>query len=67
VVFCFQHTIDVKLIENGSDGKSENAKEKIYATNLSVCEIAYELDFELPQSFNKLFKIKTNVSPLKFR
>ena len=45
----------------------ERAKEKLSATNLSVSEIAYELGFEHPQSFSKLFKTKTNVSPLEFR
>ena len=45
----------------------EKAKEKLSTTNVSVNEIAYELGFEHPQSFSKLFKTKTNVSPLKFR
>ncbi|MNE34051.1 HTH-type transcriptional regulator YesS [compost metagenome] len=45
----------------------EEAKEKLTATSLSVAEIAYKLGFEHPQSFNKLFKKKTNVSPLAFR
>lgn len=45
----------------------EKAKEKLSATGLSVSEIAYELGFEYPQSFNKLFKTKTNQSPLEFR
>lgn len=45
----------------------EKAKEKLSTTNLSVSEIAYELGFEHPQSFSKLFKTKTNQSPLEFR
>jgi AraC family transcriptional activator of pobA len=45
----------------------EKAKEKLSTTALSVSEIAYELGFEHPQSFNKLFKTKTKVSPLEFR
>ena len=45
----------------------ESAKEKLSTTNLSVSEIAYELGFEYPQSFSKLFKTKTNSSPLEFR
>jgi AraC-like DNA-binding protein len=45
----------------------EKAKEKLSSTNLSVSEIAYELGFEHSQSFSKLFKTKTNVSPLEFR
>jgi len=45
----------------------ELAKEKLSTTNLSVSEIAYELGFEHLQSFSKLFKAKTNTSPLAFR
>lgn len=45
----------------------EKAKEKLSTTNLSVSEIAYELGFEHLQSFSKLFKTKTNQSPLEFR
>jgi len=45
----------------------EKAKEKLSTTNLSVSEIAYELGFEHSQSFSKLFKSKTNISPLGFR
>ncbi len=45
----------------------EKAKEKLSTTRLSVSEIAYELGFEHPQSFSKLFKVKTNFSPLEFR
>lgn len=45
----------------------EKAKEKLSATDLSVSEIAYELGFEHPQSFSKLFKTKTQLSPLEYR
>ncbi len=45
----------------------EKAKELLTTTNLSVSEIAYYLGFEYPQSFNKLFKKKTDISPLEFR
>lgn len=45
----------------------ELAKEKLSTTSLSVSEIAYELGFEHLQSFSKLFKTKTNLSPLEFR
>ncbi|MDI9862657.1 helix-turn-helix domain-containing protein [Flectobacillus roseus] len=45
----------------------EKAKEKLLTTNLSVSEIAYELGFEQPQSFNRLFKKKTEMSPLEYR
>tara|TARA_R110002049_G_C9072351_1_gene554998 strand:+ start:369 stop:1283 length:915 start_codon:yes stop_codon:yes gene_type:complete len=45
----------------------EKAKEKLSTTELSVSEIAYELGFEYPASFSKLFKSKTNVSPIEFR
>jgi len=45
----------------------EKAKEKLSTTELSVSEIAYELGFEHSQSFSKLFKAKTDISPLEFR
>ena len=45
----------------------EKAKERLSITDLSISEIAYELGFEHPQSFSKLFKLKTNLSPLDFR
>jgi AraC-like DNA-binding protein len=45
----------------------EKAKEKLSTTGLSVSEIAYGLGFEHPQSFSKLFKSKTHLSPLAFR
>lgn len=45
----------------------EKAKEKLSTTERSISEIAYELGFEYPQSFSKLFKTKTNLSPLEFR
>ena len=54
-----QQIIHEKLIEK--------AKEKLSTTDLTVSEIAYELGFEHSQSFNKLFKSKTDISPLEFR
>jgi len=43
------------------------AKERLSTTELSISEIAYELGFEHPQSFTKLFRNKTNLSPSEFR
>lgn len=54
-----QHHIHNKLIEK--------AKEKLSTTQLSISEIAYVLGFERPASFTKLFKNKTEMSPLEFR
>ncbi|WP_306639735.1 helix-turn-helix domain-containing protein [Sanyastnella coralliicola] len=45
----------------------EKAKEKLGKKELSVSEVAYELGFEYSQSFSKLFKAKTNMSPSEFR
>lgn len=45
----------------------EHAKVKLSTSDLSVSEIAYQLGFEHPQSFSRLFKSKTNQSPLEFR
>ncbi|SFW54755.1 Helix-turn-helix domain-containing protein [Sinomicrobium oceani] len=43
------------------------AKEQLSTTSLSVSEIAYLLGFEHPQSFSKLFKNKTQQTPVEFR
>ncbi len=43
------------------------AKEQLSSTSLSISEIAYGLGFERPSSFTKLFKNKTELSPLAFR
>ncbi|MCF0062832.1 AraC family transcriptional regulator [Dyadobacter chenwenxiniae] len=54
-----QHYIQDKLIEH--------AKIQLSMTDQSVSEIAYGLGFEHPQSFSRLFKAKTSLSPLDFR
>ncbi len=54
-----QQHIHLKLIEK--------AKEKLSTTSLTISEIAYKLGFEHSQSFNKLFKSKTKLTPLEFR
>ena len=45
----------------------EKAKELLSTTEMSVSEIAYHLGFEHPQSFHRLFKNRTSISPLEFR
>lgn len=45
----------------------EKAKEYIMKGTFSIAEIAYKLGFEHPQSFNKLFKKKTNTTPVEFQ
>lgn len=45
----------------------EKSKDFLISTNLSVAEIAYQLGFEYPQSFSKLFKKKTSLTPLEFK
>ncbi|AKD53707.1 helix-turn-helix domain-containing protein [Spirosoma radiotolerans] len=45
----------------------EKAKEYLSGTDMTVGEIAYRLGFDYPQSFNKLFKKKTSLTPIKFK
>ncbi len=54
-----QQYIHLKLVDK--------AKEKLSTTDLSISEIAYELGFEHSQSFSRLFKMKTGISPVQFR
>lgn len=43
------------------------AKELLSQTELTVSEIGFQLGFEFPQSFSRLFKNKTNLTPLDYR
>jgi len=45
----------------------EKAKEYLAKDELKVAQIAYQLGFEHPQSFNKLFKGKTSFSPSDYK
>lgn len=45
----------------------EKAKSMLTTTHMNIAEIAYQLGFEHPQSFNKLFKRSTSLSPGAFR
>jgi len=45
----------------------EKSKELLSGTSMAVSEVAYQLGFEHPQSFSRLFKLKTRQSPLQFR
>jgi AraC family transcriptional activator of pobA len=45
----------------------DRSKELLSTSNLTISEVAYKLGFEHPQSFSRLFKLKTKVSPLQFR
>ena len=45
----------------------ERSKELLSTTNLTISEVAYRLGFEHPQSFSRLFKMKTHLSPVEFR
>jgi AraC-like DNA-binding protein len=54
-----QQLIHEKLIEC--------AKDLITSTELSISEVAFRLGFQYSQSFSKLFKQKTTMSPMEYR
>lgn len=45
----------------------EKAKSLLWSTEYSISEIAYQLGFEHPSHFSKMFKSKIGVSPKEFR
>lgn len=45
----------------------EKAKRLLMGTSLSIKETAYQLGFEYPQYFSRLFKNKTGLTPAEFR
>ena len=65
---------DLLKKETGKGAKSHinafvvnRAKNKLLGTTASVSEIAYNLGFDYPQHFSKLFKSQTGISPAKYR
>lgn len=65
---------DLLKIETGKTAKEhihlkliDKAKSKLLNSNVSVKSLAYDLGFEYPQYFSKLFKIKTVMTPSEFR
>jgi len=54
-----QEHIHLKLVDT--------AKSLLWSTEKSISEIAYDLGFEHPSHFNKLFKSKTGKSPSEYR
>jgi len=45
----------------------EEAKSLLLAPSVSVSEVAYQLGFEYPQYFSRLFKKKTGLSPREYQ
>jgi AraC family transcriptional activator of pobA len=64
---CLKQLTGQSIQQHIHDKLIQRAKEQLGNTEFSVAEIAYQLGFEYPQSFNKLFKSKTNISPLTYR
>lgn len=57
--------------KNGTDhiqlSLIELAKDRLLGTTISVSEIAYNLGFEYPQYFSKMFKKNTGMTPAEYR
>lgn len=65
---------DLLKAETGKSAKEHidlvlinRAKNRLLQSNVSISEIAYELGFDYPNHFSKLFKSKTGMSPKEFR
>jgi AraC family transcriptional activator of pobA len=43
------------------------AKERIFDTDKSISQIAFELGFKYPQHFNRMFKKNTGYTPIEYR
>ena len=49
------------------DAVIDRSKQLLVDTRMSVSEIAYQLGFEYPQHFSRLFKSRTGMTPNEFR
>ena len=49
------------------DAVIERSKQLLIETRLPVSEIAYQLGFEYPQHFSRLFKSRTGITPNEYR
>lgn len=65
---------DLLKLETGKSAKDhihshmiEKAKTLLLNTDFKVNEVAYNLGFEYPQHFSKLFKSKTGINPSEYR
>lgn len=65
---------DLLKLETGSSAKEhihhhilEQAKNHLLNSKTAVSTIAYQLGFEYPQHFSKIFKSKTETSPSEYR
>jgi len=54
-------------IENLHLHMIDKAKDMLIASNATVAEVAYDLGFEYPQYFARLFKKKTGMTPTEYR
>lgn len=64
---CLKQLTGQSIQQHIHDKLIQRAKEQLGNTEFTVAQIAYQLGFEYPQSLNKLFKSKTNISPLAYR
>lgn len=69
-----RYLTDALKAETGKSAKEhihlfliDKAKNLLLESNTTVAEVAYELGFEYPQYFSRLFKSKTGVSPTEFQ
>jgi AraC-like DNA-binding protein len=72
--FSPNYLSDLLKKETGKNGTEhiqyhiiELAKNKLLSSTISVSEIAYDLGFEYPQYFSKMFKKKTGMTPAEYR
>jgi AraC-like DNA-binding protein len=72
--FSVNYLGDLLKAETGRNAKEhiqeyviEKAKTQLLSSENGISQIAYNLGFEYPQSFNKLFKSKVGLSPSQYR
>lgn len=66
IELCKKHTGKTPL-QHIKDCRIAEAKRLLYNTQLSVKEVAYQLNFDEPANFSKYFKAETGYTPATYR
>lgn len=67
ITFILKKSFKSNLRDYLNDVRLKNGIELLQDTNLSITEIAFEIGYKLPSSFNRIFKKRYSITPSEMR